>query len=846
MMRLLRQSVLWGLLLGAAGSGQAFSLLGPYMSWQVGAIGYALLGDIGGPMEKSAYYRWNVPDVYYAFDSSFTNYFGPRGMQAVDEAFGVLNAVPPASYINLNNYPQTDMLRENYQAAALGLFDVKSLVLGVMMEELGLADPIRFTWTLRLKQPVTGPPPYTNYAVIKLNYDPDTLTPSSFVNGFLMSYRIYDPVGPAPLDYADAVELSVDAVPSFASGNPTPVASSSGGLSFGPGLYWAGLTRDDVGGLRYLLYTGNIKVESVLPGTLVAITNRAAQLLLTNYDLGTFIFRTTHTTNDTATIQGYYPDAVIARTNTVLEPHTNILSYFTNAPLENCTPYPLCLQVTNTNATASVSLLYDYTMANAVTNIIVAWQTNLVNGTNVITTSSNATVYFIASNMFGYDFVVNQTNFIADLETVTNFATGDSFIIDTRAPGLVNTTNLALFNELARTNSPAQLLTIFPDLLILDSAYTITNAAVTNYFSYLTNPPYAPAGTIMPAFVEQVTNVLVTNYTHRFGNVITNTLFTNSPVSVQRLEVYRPPFQPAGTNVTTNVSYRTYYSNVVNGSLYIIPTNLVGYQIIAPLLTNYFTITNPMIPSFFGTNQFGTNQVGTNIVTTNALVYTNISLLLYGTNYTFSVYPMQRLFGGTSAVPIVTFSTNIISLVYPIEFLSSTNNFDRRLGMEKINFHRLANYDSMTATLYVPLTNTYVGTILTNDGPQSVMVTQTVRRIIGQPDIVLVADDLGFNQFGYPRVMGRSSTTNWINDDALNGQTVAGGPGVISPPVQITFNNLFPVYINQSPSLLDELSATSFYVWGSFDGTTNAPVVYPSGWTLEQLQSIIFNPPPPP
>ena len=69
-----------GLVCGAARSTQAFSLLGPYKTWQVQAIGYNLPGDIGGPMTLSEGYRWNVPTIYYAFDQSFIAYFGSNGM----------------------------------------------------------------------------------------------------------------------------------------------------------------------------------------------------------------------------------------------------------------------------------------------------------------------------------------------------------------------------------------------------------------------------------------------------------------------------------------------------------------------------------------------------------------------------------------------------------------------------------------------------------------------------------------------------------------------------------------------------------------------------------------------
>ncbi len=36
----------------------------------------------------------------------------------------------------------------NYSASALGLLDLKSEAMGAMLEQLGLADPVRYVWTL--------------------------------------------------------------------------------------------------------------------------------------------------------------------------------------------------------------------------------------------------------------------------------------------------------------------------------------------------------------------------------------------------------------------------------------------------------------------------------------------------------------------------------------------------------------------------------------------------------------------------------------------------------------------------------------------------------------------------
>ena len=46
-------------------SARAFSLMGPFASWQTGAIGYNLPGDVGGPMNIFEGYRITVPVLTY-------------------------------------------------------------------------------------------------------------------------------------------------------------------------------------------------------------------------------------------------------------------------------------------------------------------------------------------------------------------------------------------------------------------------------------------------------------------------------------------------------------------------------------------------------------------------------------------------------------------------------------------------------------------------------------------------------------------------------------------------------------------------------------------------------------
>src|SRR6185503_12056596 len=109
--------------------------------------------------------------------------FGPKGVAAVEEAIGILNALPPASQMSatLTEFP-LDTKSQNGTAATLGLNDVKSFTLSILLEQMGLANPERFVWNLRTRETGTNPD-FTNYTVIQLNFDPFTLQPTRFVNG---------------------------------------------------------------------------------------------------------------------------------------------------------------------------------------------------------------------------------------------------------------------------------------------------------------------------------------------------------------------------------------------------------------------------------------------------------------------------------------------------------------------------------------------------------------------------------------------------------------------------------------------------------------------------------------
>lgn len=143
----------------------AYSPAGPVGNggdaWQIQANGFGPPRDDVAPKNLGEEYRRNVPVVYYACDANFLDYFGSSGQSAVDNAYALLNATftnnPTGEATGLDGYSATlsefPLLSQhvNYQAQVLGLYDVKSFTLGVMMEQLGLADPTFYVYGLHDK-----------------------------------------------------------------------------------------------------------------------------------------------------------------------------------------------------------------------------------------------------------------------------------------------------------------------------------------------------------------------------------------------------------------------------------------------------------------------------------------------------------------------------------------------------------------------------------------------------------------------------------------------------------------------------------------------------------------------
>ena len=210
-------------------------------------------------MDLGEEYRWNVPVVTYGFDPSFVNYFGTNGVAEVEKAIQMLNGLPPASLMDLQQFP-VSTVGKNHEADTLNLSDLKSTALSFLLEAMGLAAPEQYVWNLHDYS--TGSidnRPYTNFTVIRRNFDPEYWSATPYVNDVYYTYEInFYSYG---LDYWDASEMSGFGL--------FPFSSVAGGTLYGSqsGEYFKGLTRDDAGGLRYLFSRYNWNIGSLLPGT---------------------------------------------------------------------------------------------------------------------------------------------------------------------------------------------------------------------------------------------------------------------------------------------------------------------------------------------------------------------------------------------------------------------------------------------------------------------------------------------------------------------------------------------------------------------------------------------------
>lgn len=225
----------------------AFSLLGPYAQWMTESRGYRQEFEIGGPMRAGEEYRWNIPKISYGFDRSFIDYFGSNGVAEVEAAVQLLNSLP--AFSEAQEPTPLSSKRTQFSARDLGLIDLKTAAMGALLEQLGLADPGRFAWSLDQNYD-TNVAPTTNH-VVNLNYSRIDQLPSPLVNAVELGFEVQE-IRPGVFD-------AVETAPTDPSFDSLPWASRR----FAAGEFYVGLTTDDLAGLTYLYSQTNVNIETL-------------------------------------------------------------------------------------------------------------------------------------------------------------------------------------------------------------------------------------------------------------------------------------------------------------------------------------------------------------------------------------------------------------------------------------------------------------------------------------------------------------------------------------------------------------------------------------------------------
>ena len=436
-----------------------------------------------------------------------------------------------------------------------------------------------------------------------------------------------------------------------------------------------------------------------------------------------------------------------------------------------------------------------------------------------------------------YIYATNNFNTEPAGDRVTEYVTND-------APQIVTTQDLNALATAASVSSAATLQAQFPGLQILATSNYFGLQVTTNITEILVNSPLDPAGAppSHPIISTNFTTNVVQFFSHTFGNIITNTYATRGIVGTVTQTITNSPFAPAGAPPTTNTTVKFTTQKGVFGDFFILPTNQCSALILSNFLTTVTVVTN--LP----------------IVTSNAAA------------------------GGTATITFtpgsVTFQTNNTVIYLPVT--CPTNAVAMRGGMDQIHFVARP-FDFVTSQLWDPVTNNYILTEF--DQTNGVYVERHFSRRVPRPDFLFTAanfsgagtvvysNTVDNSQYTLTITLGANNTALEVDDFTLGTggrgpipqntsfdqsarPSNQAGPGtIVNDPVgprHYVFNSQLPLLENLSATsgttntFLDpsQADSTSVSAWASFDGSTNAPVVYPNGTSLLELQNAMVGPVP--
>jgi hypothetical protein len=412
---------------------------------------------------------------------------------------------------------------------------------------------------------------------------------------------------------------------------------------------------------------------------------------------------------------------------------------------------------------------------------------------------------------------------------VTEIAPTNVVMFETNNVGTnITTLSVSLLAAQALTNSPAGLAALYPGLVAIQTNSYPSNVVTTNIVAFITNvPPWTPAfGLLTVGFVtNRVTNsIVIPEYT--YANLLTFQFINGQWVAVPLTSLSALNGTSVGQLQTTTISVtggaapattptlqqttssRPLLHNGPVGEFFIMPTNWCDISVVSLQQTTVTPVTNFL--------------AGTNILT------------IVNTNITTNLFAGQIL--GQTRIEI-DYQTNHVFFVHPV--LCTPGTVALRGGVEKVSFQR-HDMDSLLGRFFEPITNDYTLNILTNNEIQ----VQRFRRVVTAPDILIAAGDGALNAF--PRIdpVDRGPLSEpAFNTTQINTNSGVAGPGTIETPVGsmvLTFNKSGTSHINEGPFFVSEASSFTYFVWGSYDGSTNPPVVYPNETSIQNLVNQAF------
>jgi hypothetical protein len=626
MQQVMKNFVGMGLMALGVQSAWAYSLAGPVANggdaWQGAVIGYGPPTSLVAPKNIGEEFRRNVPVMYYSFDANFLDFFGSNGVSAVEGSFAVLNGLTNVdSYSpDLSEFP-LETRHLNYQAQALGLYDLKSWTLGALMEQLGLTDPVEWTWTLHDRFHVGNVPCPVGmeYLVVQRNFDFVTspfnqLQYSPYINDVLYSYYIAEAcTGPNPL--ALTIPFAVDPLADAYS----PVASFDSPY----GIFYTGLTRDDVAGLRYLLTANNINFENPPAGGLLLTTNLGTPIVVTSFNLNTLL--SSAQANNPALLPALFPGLIVAgstsyftnvcTTNFVATipsqnygaPYPNNFGALVLTPVANC-GFQQVFVTTFANVITNGNLTNNPNITLASTNILLSYSTNTV----VTTLTSSLTLN--TSPGQPYPPVAPQTNANFTYSTTTiNLASGEYLILPPGACG---------FNILAELPLAPVLTTNLVSTATNANGFVDTVSTVTSFtpHQFLVQPINCATATPAPGlregiekmqFVQADYDSLLGQFFQPVTNTFTTVLVTNSQAVNQTFQrvVTTPDFIFSAADQVTGPSavpvVVSFARNLNFDTTQVLP-GLAGPGLITPSTTITFEKAGQVYYNSFGDVMDGT------------------------------------------------------------------------------------------------------------------------------------------------------------------------------------------------------------------------------------------------